>query len=97
MFFEDQDYATSMYWLKAVAVSMVLSPAEYRQLSFEHKSGQLIIRSIKQHEFFVGLSGSLAKSKEWYLDSFKNVLSEDAINSITAAWLTGTKVGREEI
>jgi hypothetical protein len=42
------------------------------------------------------LGSSLVKSKQWYLDSFKNVLSEEAINSITAAWLTGTPIGSEK-
>jgi hypothetical protein len=42
------------------------------------------------------LGSSLVKSKQWYLDSFKNVLSEEAIKSITAAWLTGTPIGSEK-
>lgn len=82
--------------LNPVRAGMVLSPSEYRWSSFKHNTGQLIISAITEHEFFVGLDSSLVKSKEWYLDSFKNVLSEEAIKSITAAWLTGTPIGSEK-
>jgi len=59
VFFEVQDDATYMYWLKWVEVSMILSPSKYRCSNFKHKSGQLMITSMTEHEFFVGLNGSL--------------------------------------
>jgi putative transposase len=82
--------------LNPVRAGMVLSPSEYRWSGFKHNAGQLIISAITEHEIFVGLDSSLAKSKEWYLDSFKNELSEESIKSITAAWLTGTPIGSKK-
>lgn len=82
--------------LNPVRASMVLSPSEYRWSSFKHNTGQLIISVVKEHDVFVGLDSSLENAKAWYLDSFKNVLTEDAIKKITAAWLTGTPIGSEK-
>ena len=81
--------------LNPVRANMVLSPSEYRWSSFKHNTGQLIISVIREHSIFTGLSNSLESAQAWYLDSFKNSLSEDAVKAITAAWLTGTPVGNE--
>lgn len=81
--------------LNPVRAGMVLSPSEYRWSSFKHNTGQRIISTITEHDIFVDLGSSLAKSKEWYLGSFNDVLSEEAIKNITAAWVTGTPIGSE--
>ena len=82
--------------LNPVRAGMVSSPSEYRWSSFKHNAGQRIISVVKEHEVFIGLGSNLAKSKGWYVDSFNNVLSEEAIKNITAAWLTGTPVGNKK-
>ena len=74
---------------------MVLSPSEYRWSSFKHNAGQLTISVIREHSIFIGLSNSLESAQAWYLDSFKNSLSDGAVKAITAAWLTGTPIGND--
>lgn len=81
--------------LNPVRAKMVLSLSEYRWSSFKHNTGQLILSMIREHSIFVGLSNRLESTQAWYLDSFKNSLSDDAVNAITAAWLTGTPIGNE--
>lgn len=81
--------------LNPVRAGMVKSPSQYRWSSYRSNGQGKEDKLLTPHEVYMALGRTLEKRCEAYRDLFKAHLDPGVLDTITAAWQTGTPLGND--
>ncbi len=79
--------------LNPVRANMVNSPGHYRWSSYRHNAQGKADKLVTEHSLYTEIGGTKVTRCENYKGLFKTYIDDEQLQSIRAAWQTGTPLG----